>query len=129
MTERGELSLERGREELRAGQALLEAGFPSQAVSRAYLAGFHAASAALTAIGEAPATRTGVLSAFARRVVGEDDVDYETGRILRRLFEDRNDVDYALAAAPPGIARTALDDAERLLEATAGWIEQRSARS
>jgi uncharacterized protein (UPF0332 family) len=121
--------LERGREELRAGQALLEAGFPSQAVSRAYLAGFHAASAALAALGEVPATRTGVLSAFARRVVGEEELDHETGRILRRLFEDGNDVDYALAAAPPGVARTALDDAERLLDATARWIERRYARS
>jgi uncharacterized protein (UPF0332 family) len=121
--------LERGREELRAGQALLEAGFPSQAVSRAYLAGYHAASAALAALGEVPATRTGVLSAFARRMVGEEELDHETGRILRRLFEDRNDVDYALAAAPPGVARTALDDAERLLDATARWIERRYARS
>ncbi len=129
MSEAGDLSLARAHEELRAGRTLLEAGFPSQAVSRAYLAGFHAAGAALTAVGEAPATRTGVLSAFARRVVGEDDVDYETGRILRRLFEDRNDVDYALAGAPPEVARTALDDAQRLLDATAGWIEARSARS
>ena len=49
------------------------------------------------------------------------------GRILRRLFEDRNDVDYALAVAPPGAARTALDDAQRLLDATARWIDRRSA--
>ena len=120
-------SLERGREELRAGQALLEAGFPSQAVSRAYLAGFHAACATLAALGESPATRTGVLSAFARHVVGEDGIDHETGRILRRLFENRNDVDYALAVAPPGEARSALEDAQTLLDASADWIERRSA--
>lgn len=120
-------SLERGREELRAGQALLEAGFPSQAVSRAYLAAFHAACATLTTLGETPATRTGVLSAFARHVVGEDGIDHETGRILRRLFENRNDVDYALAEAPPGEARSALEEAQTLLDASADWIERRSA--
>lgn len=121
--------LERGREELRAAEALLDAGFPTQAVARAYVAGYHAASAALAALGEAPATQTGVLSAFARWVVGEEELDHETGRILRRLFEDRNDVDYALAAAPPAVARSALDDAGRLLDATARWIERRYARS
>jgi uncharacterized protein (UPF0332 family) len=122
-----ERSLERGREELRAGQTLLEAGFPSQAVSRAYLAGFHAANAALTALGESPATRTGVLSAFARHLVGEDGIDHETARALRRLLENRNDVDYALAVAPPGEARSALDDAEALLEAIARWLDRRAA--
>ena len=129
MSDADERALERAREELAAGRALLQAGFPSQAVSRAYLAGFHAASAALTALGEMPATRTGVVSAFARRVVGEENLDHDAGRILRRLFEDRNDVDYALAAAPPGAAREALDDAERLLDATARWLERRSARA
>jgi uncharacterized protein (UPF0332 family) len=123
------LWLGRGREELRAARVLLDSGFPSQALSRAYLAGFHAASAALTFLDDAPATRTGVLSAFARRVIGEEELDHSTGRILRRLFEDRNDVDYALAAAPPDTARTAVDDAERLLEATARWLDRRSSRS
>ena len=129
MSDASGLWLGRGREELRAARMLLEGGFPSQALSRAYMAGFHAASAALTSLDEAPATRTGVLSAFARRVIGDEELDHSAGRILRRLFEDRNDVDYALAAAPPETARTAVDDAERLLEATARWLDRRSSRS
>jgi uncharacterized protein len=125
-----ELPLGRGREELRAAEALLEAGFPAQAVGRAYLAAFHAASAALSAAGERPATSAGVISAFGRHVVGDNGVDHETGRILRRLYEDRNEIDYGLVEAPAGEARNAVEDAERLLEAAAAWIgRQRSARS
>jgi uncharacterized protein (UPF0332 family) len=124
-----ELPLARAREEVRAARVLLDAGFPSQAVSHAFTAGFQAATAALQAIGEAPATPTGVLSAFGRRVVGDGGLDHEVGRSLRKLFEDRSDVDHALAEAPAGEAREAIASAERLVDATARWIERRSAAS
>ena len=119
--------LARGREELRAAQALLDAGFPSQALSRAYLAAFDAASAALLSVGEQPQTRTGVVSAFGRRIVSEGGLDHEVGRNLRRLFDDRDYVDYGLGEAPPEQARSAIRDAGLLLEATLQWIERRSA--
>jgi uncharacterized protein (UPF0332 family) len=119
------LPLARGRQELKAAEVLLEAGFPAQAVSHAYLAGFHAASAALSVLGEVPATSSGVISAFGRHVVGEDGVDHETGRVLRRLFEDRNDIEHGLADAPLEEARGAVADAGRLVQATATWIGQR----
>jgi uncharacterized protein (UPF0332 family) len=119
------LPLGRGRQELRATEALLEAGFPAQAVSHACLAGLHAASAALSVLGECPATSAGVVSAFGRRVVGEDAVDHETGRVLRRLYEDRNEVEQGLVDAPPEEARGALEDARRFVEATAAWIGRR----
>ena len=48
--------LDRGREELLAAQALLDAGFPSQAVSRASTGAINAATAALLALGETPLT-------------------------------------------------------------------------
>jgi uncharacterized protein (UPF0332 family) len=117
-------ALARGREEVRAAHALLEAGFPSQAVTHAFMAGFQAATAALQAIGETPATRTGVLSAFARSVVTEGGLDHEAGRSLRKLFEDRNNVDHALTDAPAEEARAAIASAERLLEATSEWVER-----
>jgi uncharacterized protein (UPF0332 family) len=121
-----DLPLLRGREELRAAEALLNAGFPAQAVSHAYLAGFHAASAALLVLGECPATSSGVISAFGKHVVGENGVDHETGRVLRRLYEDRNDVDRGLVEAAPEQARGAVEDAGRFVEATASWIGQRA---
>ena len=120
------LPLGRGREELRAAKALLEAGFPSQALSRAYFAGFHAATATLLVLGQAPSTRPGVVSEFGRRVIEEGGLEREVGRSLRRLFEDRMDVDYALADAPAEEAGLAIADAERLVDATARWVESRS---
>ena len=125
MSGTAELPLGRGRQELKAAETLLEAGFPAQAVSHAYLAGFHAASAALAVLGEVPATSSGVISAFGRHVVGEDGVDHETGRVLRRLYEDRNDVENGLVDAPAEEARIAVADASRFVEATAGWIGRR----
>jgi uncharacterized protein (UPF0332 family) len=119
--------LARGREEVRAAHALLEAGFPSQAVSHAFTAAFQAAAAAVAAVGETPATRTGVLVAFGRRVVREGGLDHEAGRVVRKLFEDRGDVDDALAEAPPEEAQAAIAAAERVLDATADWIEQAAA--
>ena len=125
MSGTAELPLGRGRQELKAAEALLAAGFPAQAVSHAYLAGFHAASAALSVLGEVPATSSGVISAFGRHVVGEDGVDHETGRVLRRLYEDRNDVENGLVEAPLEDARGAVADASRFVEATASWIGRR----
>jgi uncharacterized protein (UPF0332 family) len=121
--------LRRGRQELRAAEALLDAGFPAQAVSHAYLAGLHAASAALSVLGDCPATSAGVISAFGRRVVGEGGVDHDTGRVLRRLYEDRYEVERGLADARPEEARGVVEDAERLLDATATWIGRRSGAS
>jgi uncharacterized protein (UPF0332 family) len=120
------LPLERGRQELKAAEALLEAGFPAQAVTHAYRAGLHAAAAALAVLGEVPATSSGVISAFGRHVVGENGVDHETARVLRRLYEDQKDIDDGLVEAPLEEARGAVADASRFVEATAMWIEQRT---
>ena len=125
MSGTAELPLGRGRQELKAAEALLEAGFPAQAVSHAYLAGFHSASAALALLGEVPATSSGVISAFGRRVVGENGIDHETARVLRRLYEDRNDIENGLVDAPLEEARGAVADASRFVEAIASWIGQR----
>jgi uncharacterized protein (UPF0332 family) len=125
MTGDAELPLGRGQEELRAAKTLLDAGFPAQAVAHAYLAGFHSASAALLVLGECPATSSGVISAFGKHVVGENGVDHETGRVLRRLYEDRNDIEHGLVEAAPKHAEEAVAEATRFVEATAGWIERR----
>jgi uncharacterized protein (UPF0332 family) len=123
-----EVPLGRGRQELKAAEALLEAGFPAQAVSHAYRAGLHAASAALAVLGEVPATSSGVISAFGRHVVGENGIDHETARVLRRLCEDRNDVDYGLVDVPLEQARDAVADGSRFVEAIALWIGSKDVR-
>jgi uncharacterized protein (UPF0332 family) len=117
-------TLARGHEEIRAARALLAAGFPSQALSRAYLAGHHAAGAALIAVDELPATRPGVVSAFGRYVVADGGLDHESGRALRRLFEDCRDVEVALAEPPAEVANGAIERAAQLLAATERWLER-----
>ena len=114
--------LRRCHEELRAARVLLDAGLPSQAVSRAYMAGYHAAAAALLPLGELPATHPGVVSAFGRQLVADRGFDHHVGRVLRRLFDDRADVDDGLAEAPPAMARTAVADAQRLVEEVERWL-------
>jgi uncharacterized protein (UPF0332 family) len=117
--------LRRCRDELVAARAMLDAGLPSRGISHAFLAAFHAASAALLELGEMPATRPGVVSAFARRLVLERDFDHEVARVLRRLYEDHADVDYGLAEAPPEIAQAAVADAERFVDAVEQWLASR----
>jgi uncharacterized protein (UPF0332 family) len=125
---RGEWALpeERSRDELRAARALLEADLPDQAVSRAYFAALHAASAALLVLGDPQTSEVGIVTAFARRVP-DDGFDPEAGRMLRKLFEDRTDVDQALANAPAEEAERAIGDADRLVHSIAAWIEDRAA--
>ena len=120
--------LDRAGEELRAADALLEAGFPSQALSRAYLSAFHAAQATLLDAGEGSAVHAGVVSAYARRASARGPNDQVLARSLRKLFEDRQDVDYGLADAPPREARLAIDDARRILDAAAERIARRARR-
>jgi len=114
--------LERGREELRAARALLDAGFPSQALTRAYYAGFHAAPAALMTAGESPPTEAGVLAAFSRKASDNGHFAADDARALRKLFEDRNDVDYALADAPVHEAQQAVDAAEQLVASVSRFV-------
>jgi hypothetical protein len=66
-----------------------------------------------------------VISAFGWHVVGQNGFDHDTGRALRRLYEDRNEIDHGLVEAPPEEARGAVADAGRFVEATATWIGQR----
>jgi uncharacterized protein (UPF0332 family) len=118
--------LDRGREELRAAQALLDAGFPSQAVSRASTGAMNAATAAVLALGETPSTEAGVVAAFARRVVTDDRLDPDHARALRKLFEDGNDVDRALAEAPADEAEEAIASAKVVVAAAARIVEERA---
>lgn len=109
--------LERAEQELQAADALLDAGFPSQALSRAYLGAFHAAQATLFETDEVTAVHAGVVSAYIRRASARGGTDQLLARALRKLFEDRQDVDYGLADAPAREARLAIEDARRILDA------------
>jgi uncharacterized protein (UPF0332 family) len=122
----GARALRRATQEITVTTVLVAGGYASQAISRAYMAGFHAASAALLSLGELPATRSGVVSAFGRRLVADHGFDHEIGRILRRLFDLHADVDYGLVDAPIHTATVALADAERFVEAVRRWVGEKA---
>jgi uncharacterized protein (UPF0332 family) len=122
-----ERELTRARREVGAARALIEAGFPEKAVSSAYYAVFHAAVAALLALGEARSKHSGVLSAFGRLVIREGGFDREIGAARRRLFERRNDVDYGLSQPSAEEAAADTGEAERFVSEVERWIESRSA--
>ena len=128
MSARWALPEERSQDELRAARALLNAGLYDQAVARACMAGVNAAGAALLTLGESPSSEVDVISTFMGHVADED-LDPGAGRLLRRLFEDRVDVDYALAHASKEDAEHAVADAERLVGATSSWVELRATRA
>jgi uncharacterized protein (UPF0332 family) len=116
--------LARSREELAAARLLAGEGFEAQAVSRAYFAAFFAAETALLALGETRSKHAGVISAFVHRLVRDGQLEEETGRLLRSLFERRNEADYAPVAVPMEEADAAIRDADRVVRAVAEWLER-----
>jgi uncharacterized protein (UPF0332 family) len=109
--------LERCWEELAAARLLAGKGFEAQAVSRAYFAAFYAAEAALLALGETRSKHSGVVSAFVHLLVRGGQLDEEIGRLLRSLFERRNEADYSPIDVPAEEADAAIRDAERVVSA------------
>ena len=102
MTEARCPGLDRSRQELDAARLLAGSGYARQAVSRAHFA------------------------AFGKRVVREGELDESEGRLLRSLFERRNDADYALSDVPSEEAARALADAERFVDAVKTWLDGRT---
>lgn len=118
-------ALTRSRREIEAARLLAEGGFGSQAVSRAYYAAFYAAEQALGSLRESRSKHSGVIAAFGSLVVRAGGLDEEVGRILRSLFEQRNDVDYGEAVPSVEDADLAIRDAERFVDAVESWLTAR----
>lgn len=115
----------RSRQELEAARVLAEADFSPQAISRAYFAAFFAAEGALLVLGETRSKHSGVISAFGRHVVREGGFSESNGRLLRALFERRNEADYGLQSATVEEAAMTIRDAETFVNAVITWIESR----
>jgi uncharacterized protein (UPF0332 family) len=117
--------LARSRREIDAARLLGKSEFAEQAISRAYYAAFYAAEEALALLGESRSKHSGTIAAFGKLVVREGGLEEEMGRILRSLFEQRNDVDYGEAIASREDAELAIRDAERFVEAVESWLAER----
>jgi uncharacterized protein (UPF0332 family) len=118
-------ALGRSRREIEAAQLLAERDFGAQAISRAYYAAFFAAEQALHSLGETRSKHSGVIAAFGKLVIREGGLDEDVGRILRSLFEQRNEVDYGEAVASREDAERAIGDAQRFVDAVESWLAER----
>lgn len=108
---------------------MAEKGFGRQAISRAYFAVFYAAEAALLLLGETGSKHAGVIAAFGKLVVREGGLSEEVGRLLRSLFERRNEADYTGTEPPEEESLAAVIDASRFVKAVEAWIADRSIES
>jgi uncharacterized protein (UPF0332 family) len=66
-----------------------------------------------------------VIAAFGKLVIREGGLDEDIGRVLRSLFEQRNDVDYGEAVASHEDAERAIGDAQRFIDAVELWLAER----
>jgi uncharacterized protein len=119
-------ALERSRDDLEAARHLAGGGFPRQAASRSYYAAFHAAEAALLSLGETRSKHSGVLAAFGQLVVRQGGFDAEVARLVRSLYDRRNQADCAGVPMPVEEAGAALADAETFVRAVEAWLAERS---
>jgi hypothetical protein len=115
--------LSRAEAKLRAARLLAGAGEVDDAISRAYYAAFHAAQAALLALGHSARSHEGVVTLFGLHLIETGRLDRRLGRGLHRLRGDRESGDYATAtffAAED--ASEAIRSAEEILGAVRAWL-------
>jgi hypothetical protein len=115
-------ALARSRREIEAARLLAEGDFAAQAISRAYYAAFYAAEGALGSLSESRSKHSGVVAAFGKLVVREGGLEEKIGRILRSLFEQRNNADYGEAEVSRQDAEMAIADAEHFVDAVESWF-------
>jgi hypothetical protein len=120
-----EALLARARRDLEAARHLAEGKFAPAAISRSYYAAFHAAEAALLALGETRSKHSGVIAAFETLVVREGGIEAAHGATLRSLFRQRNEADYGPAEFRADEATAVLADAERFIDAVGDWLAHR----
>ena len=86
-------------EKLNAAKALLRGGFLDDAISRAYYAIFHAASAVLLSEGMNAESHSALKDLFGLHFIKTGKIERKFGRILNRLKDDRETGDYDIYAA------------------------------
>jgi len=115
------VSFPRAHEALSAARVLLESRFAADAVSRAYYATYHAASAAVESVGGEPKSHAGLLRLFGELVVVPGLLPSEFGVILHRLQAARARADY-VGEIGSDAAESAVRDATRFVEAVENWV-------
>ena len=117
--------LERAREALREGDALMSAGAARGAVSRFYYAALHAARALLALRGLDSARHSGVISLFQIHFVKTQIIPADVARGFPRAFEKRLNTDYAdFSEVSPAEAERVRSDISTFVDACARALDR-----
>ncbi len=116
--------IKKAREKLEAARVLFTQGFIDDAVSRAYYAIFHAASALLLNEGITVESHGALKTMFGLRLVKTGKVDKKYGRILNEMKDERENGDYDIfSGLEPPDAEKAIRYAEDFLQMATGRLE------
>ena len=110
-------NLERAESSINAAQDLVSNGHPDFAASRAYYAGFYAASALLLNEGLAFRRHSGVIATIHRRFVKTGRLEIKHGKNLNWLFELRSVGDYGV------MMHVSRQDAKSAIEAAVDFLD------
>ena len=88
------IRLQRAKETISEAKAIIQLGYWRIAVNRLYYACYYAASALLIKNGNTAHTHTGVINQFGLNFVSKGLVNNEQGKLIKRLFELRQNGDY-----------------------------------
>lgn len=114
----------RARESLDEVRVLLTAGHCRTAVSRLYYACFYAVSALLLTEGRRVSKHSGVRALFDRHWVNTGCVSVQRGRFYRRLFQHRQQADYAdLVTFEPDIVEGWVNEADAFVREITALVE------
>jgi len=111
--------LDRAEEKIAAAGSLLEDGFYADAISRAYYAMFHAATALLESKDITAKTHAGVIRMIGKEFVAEGRMTDSLGKALTLAQEEREEADYDIASEfSREEVQQRIEDAKRFLEKT-----------
>jgi len=107
----------KAKEKLEAAKKLLKDGFLDDAISRAYYAVYHAASAVLLKEGIVAKTHEAIKTMFGLHLVKSGKIDKKFGRILSQLKDERENGDYDIYVSfEKEVEKLAVKEAEEFLE-------------
>jgi uncharacterized protein (UPF0332 family) len=112
----------RARRSLQSVRNLLDDGDYDFAMSRAYYAMFHAATAALLSRGVERTRHSGVIAAFGQHVVKSGHLPAKHQQNLQATFSDRNEGEYAGLFPSREAVQRRLAEAQEFVEAVAGFL-------
>ncbi len=116
--------LEKAQYTLDAARRDLDAADADHAISRAYYAAYYAATAAINEVDLAAKTHKGTHTLFYQVYVESGKIDEHHHHTFSRLFQNRQDVDYAFGIniLPLKTAITAVEQAEAFVEAVSSLL-------